>query len=709
MSSLNSLMNIGNSALSSTQTAIHTTGNNIANMNTVGYSRQNVLFEDRYAQCGIPGTLGQGVNVQGIYRNFNRFLENSYLDRFSQQNRWSEQNNILETVEAVFNEANSDGINNAMNNFFNGWNTLVTNDLDASRIDLLSNAQQLSSVITNSAQSLKDMQHEMESYIAQSVDEINELIENIKDLNKQISMHSGAGENPNQLLDARDIKVRDLASLIDIDVIQREGDFTILTKSGHTLVQGADSSFSLKVGGDRIEKHLKNPNDPKSYKGTIEISGSSSHEYLFEIVTPPATGKNGTMRVSLDGGKSWVKDDAGKILEVEIPEQPSTQNNPFPIYLNDTNITVSFTNGDPTTLVQGDRFEAITKTSVYWVDPTREPLNVTPMVMGDGTDNTNRLTGGKLSAYFNVKDATIGSYLERLDALSKSLTWEVNSLHSIGSNKTMTEVMGTYKAGYADKPLGKNTSGLDFYNRLTEGNLSFQIYKNGKTASDDGVLVDQPVFSQIQFDPQKDSLQDIAQQITACYTDQNYTYLTASVTADNRLSLKAAEGYSFIVADDTSGLLAALGINTFFTGSTASDLAVNDIIAQDTDRINRGKVQPYGNNTEGDHSVASNMWDLSTKQVKISTPWETRKDQTLSDYYGSTVSLVGTDKRTAQFNTDYNTTLAEDLDAQCSAISGVNIDEEMINLIKYQHSYTAAAKLITTADEMMQTLLSLKQ
>ena len=61
------------------------------------------------------------------------------------------------------------------------------------------------------------------------------------------------------------------------------------------------------------------------------------------------------------------------------------------------------------------------------------------------------------------------------------------------------------------------------------------------------------------------------------------------------------------------------------------------------------------------------------------------------------------------FNEQYNTALADDLDTRASAISGVNLDEEMTNLIRYQHSYTAAAKLITTADQMLETILGLKQ
>jgi flagellar hook-associated protein 1 FlgK len=83
-------------------------------------------------------------------------------------------------------------------------------------------------------------------------------------------------------------------------------------------------------------------------------------------------------------------------------------------------------------------------------------------------------------------------------------------------------------------------------------------------------------------------------------------------------------------------------------------------------------------------------------------------NQTIVKYYDSLVATVGTDTAAAKYNYAYKQTLAQDLDDRQQATSGVNLDEEMTSLIKYQHAYTAAAKLITTADQMLQTLLSLK-
>lgn len=95
--------------------------------------------------------------------------------------------------------------------------------------------------------------------------------------------------------------------------------------------------------------------------------------------------------------------------------------------------------------------------------------------------------------------------------------------------------------------------------------------------------------------------------------------------------------------------------------------------------------------------------------MTISTVWKTVSNQTISQYYANLVTTVGSDTRLTQTNAEYHTALTSDLEDQVSSVTGVNLDEEMANLIKYQHSYTAAAKLITTADQMLQTLLGLKE
>ena len=125
--------------------------------------------------------------------------------------------------------------------------------------------------------------------------------------------------------------------------------------------------------------------------------------------------------------------------------------------------------------------------------------------------------------------------------------------------------------------------------------------------------------------------------------------------------------------------------------------------------IAAGAVNGQSQANKGDGSTATAIGALATKDVTISTTWKTVSNQSLGEYYATLVTTVGADRRLSKTNSEYHTSLTTDLEDRVTSVTGVNLDEEMSNLIKYQHSYTAAAKLITTADQMLQTLLGLKQ
>lgn len=704
---LNSLLGIGSSALGSSQTAINVTGNNIANANTIGYSRQSARFQEVRNPEFTAGQLGQGVKISEVYRNFNRYIEDSYLERSSTYNRWEEQQSILQSVQSIFNESNTSGVSYALGEFFRGWQDLSLRPEDVStREALLSNAETLANLIRNAKQGLDRVQGEMDMYINQSVGEINGLLGSIQKLNLEIGARDIPGiSNANALKDQRDQEIRRLAELIDITVEDNGGsDFTIRTKSGHPLMEGTNI-YSLQTSVPRTENDLR---PASKYDGTVVIDGQDSHEYHFEVVhppraastNPPVDAANGQMRVSLDGGKTFLRNDDGSEMLVDIPTDADHRIKVKDLY-------VSF-NADPTKMVAGDKFSVVPKSGLYWVSPTRPPLNVTPQTLASGEDNPGRITGGKLAAYYNVRDQNVGRYMDKLDALSNTLIWEVNRIHSQGGGiKSSGHVMGSYSAANTSLPLADSATGITYGNRLTQGNFSLQIYDaNGKPVEGLPRAIDfDPTTDGTQnFDPEKHSMEDVANAINRTYPN----HVNANIV-DGRLQITATNpGETFVAHNDSSGVLAALGINTFFQGDSAASIGINETIRQNVSLISAGKVNDDGTVAAGDNFIAKGMCDLASRSVKISTTWES-VDMTLGAYYGTTVGVVGSETKSAMVNADYNGTLADDLDERCSAVSGVNLDEEMTNLIKFQHSYTAAAKLITTADQMIQTLLGLKQ
>lgn len=686
---VNTLLGIGNSALFANQTALSVTGNNIANVDTEGYSRQSVRFDDLRPQDSRPGQIGQGVYAAEIYRNFNRFVENAYLNRFTQQQRWSEQSTILQSVQSIFNEANTDGISAQLATFFASWSKLAGKPEDeATRQNLLTQADNLAKLVRNANDTLSNVRHEMDDYINQSVEQVNTYLNSLRKLNKQISASYVEGVNtPNSLYDERDKLVRKISELIDVRVVDNgPRDFQLFTAAGQPLLQG-EAEYSLRVAAPYYEKQCRN------FDGELTFSGSDAHEYTLEML------EGNRFRVSLDGGQSWLRDKNGQISVFDVP--PAGES------IKVKNLEISFANADGSSaaLMPGDKFTIIPKTNVQWCSPTREPLNITPQSFDSGEDNPDRIGGGKLAAYFSVRDYHVGRYQDKLDAMTNTLIWEVNALHSQGSGlEALTNMQGTYGVDDINEPLGSPFSSLAYKDKLTSGSLSVYFYDAATGQSlDMGIPLTFSGPHGPNFDPEHHTLQDVATAINASYPGK----LTASIQG-GKLHVEAADGYTFRMGADSTGLMAALGLNTFFQGSEASDISLNPLLLKNPQYVNAHSVDGMSEGNEGDGIIAARIAQLATKDLTISTMWE-NSNTSLTGYYASLVGLVGSETQTAMFNNSYNTSLAEDLDTQSASISGVNLDEEMTNLIKFQHSYTAAAKLITTADQMLETILGLKQ
>ncbi len=707
---LSGLMSIGKSALNASQAWISVTGNNIANADTEGYSRQYVDQRDSYSMTTKPGAQGMGVNAQQVLRYYDAFLERSYVRQSTVSSRWNEQDTIMTSLEGLFNESNRSGLNSAMGLFFEAWQDLALYpDSTAHREALLSYADSMRDMFSSTVDSIKQLQSEMDKSIDEAVSRVNEISKAIAELNKQITANTVDGiSNPNNLYDERDRLVRELATLVDVETVDNgKGNFQVQLTTGQPLVDG-QQSWEIEMLGPQAENRLK----PEStYQGQIEFDGSDGFEYTVEIVnggnvgdTPPPQ-----FRVSLDGGKTWLRDDNGQELRYDITDNDG-DGKVDPVQVK--NLTISFT--DTQNFHAGDCFDIVPKRALYWIEPTRGPENITPQQYLNGTENTDRVTGGKLASYFNIRDDNCNRYLDEVNATAEALIWEVNRLHSQGVGlKPLDYAQGTQTIGAIDQALGSPQAMHAYSDRLQAGNVNFHFYD--KTTGDhvsSGMLDFDDATPGIQnFDPSVHTLEDVRKAINTSFPDGAGNNMLNATIQDGRLLIEANpdSNVSFAMGADSSGLMAALGINSFFSGSNAVDMAVNDMLYQDADYVAAGRVNGQYQMNVGDNSLANDMGLLSTKNVVISTVWKTVDNQSITSYYSNLVTTVGSDRLQSKTNAEYNTTLTQDLDDRVASVSGVNLDEELANLIKYQSFYTAAAKLITTADQMLETLLGLKQ
>lgn len=708
---LGSIMHIGNSALSASQSALQTVGNNIANVNTVGYSRQSVQLEAYASLDYYPGQMGQGVNATEITRSFDKFVERQYLQKNSDAIRWSTMYSGLSSVESIFNESYGYGVGSLLSSFFAGWEKISQSPDDLSmRQALLSSSQTLTETIQYANTSLQQAVERAESEIAEQVDRANTLMKAIAELNVQINTHYIAGRNnPNSLLDQRDQLVRELGTLIDVDVIDNgAGNYIVNMKSGQTLVSEG-SSFELAYESARS---FFTRASGSTFDGSVKFDGSDGYEYHLEVVTGGTVG-GGTaqFKVSLDGGQTWVTDDQGNVMLFDVTD--STQ----PIKVKD--LEIYFDAGSGNALTAGDRFTIVPKNALYWIQPTQGPQLVTPQQFSNGSDNRTRATGGSIAGNLLFVDYEVGQIQDQLDSFAKNLIWEVNRIHSQGTGlQNLNSVLGTYGVSDVNFALGSLYSGLTWSDRLQSGSFSLALYD---TVTGEPIMIEPGMTSaiDINFDPSM-SLQDLVNQMNAVtisgsdsagnvYTNEPITTFLNIGISDNRLSISSANaGFEFGFGDDTTGLLAAMGINTFFVGDSAANIAVNNEINANLNYINAGSLDGSATAQSGDNTIARDIGALVDKRLTF-TDWTGRSTtQSITDYYATIVSSVGSKTLNASFQAEAKAAQAQALSDTQDSIAGVNLDEEMTSLIQFQAAYKAAAKLITTADEMFQTILSMK-
>ena len=234
-------LGIGTTALSALQRAISTTGQNIANVNTDGYSRQSVTFSARPAQDIGAGYLGSGVQVTSIDRAYSQFMANDVQQRTASSGYYSLYANAAERVDSMLGDP-STSITQAMDSFFASAEAVANSPTSLpERQVMLSNAETLVQRFDYIVGRVDDVTKEMNSQIAGAVSEINQLAGGIATLNEEIAKVSGrTGGLPNDLLDQRDALIVQLSSLVDTKTVaQDDGSLNVFIGRGQPLVTGS--------------------------------------------------------------------------------------------------------------------------------------------------------------------------------------------------------------------------------------------------------------------------------------------------------------------------------------------------------------------------------------------------------------------------------------------------------------------------------------
>ena len=555
MSGIIGVMNIGQSGIEANEAALKTAGHNLSNVNTPGYSRERVIFEQHVPDTGHPGMMGSGVDARRIRRVVNHFLENQSARQKTTLGFWESSRTSLGEIDSYYFHAQSEGLSRDLSRFFNHWETVANHPADrAARSTLVTYGHNLGQDFHQMTALYAEARNRLGLQIDDQVTKINTRIARIAALNHSILAARGRGEDPNTFLDER-------------------------------------SRLAMEVS------HLTN-----------------AHFFLD---------KDGSLNLHLGGQSAFSAEKVGHM------------------------------------------------TSVF--DPVRDRYRIIfapPSHSGPPIDITDRVRGGTLGGYLDVRDHKMKSMQHHLDLLAYQLVNSLNAIHTRGFGLS-------------------GQTGVNFFRPTvevarTKGEGTGRLVAN----------VDDPAQVLPEVDVEVDSAE------VKVYSHADHVLLGSAAMKDG-LGEVTAGGYALRVLAPKKGSESFLVSGGGHVEGAALHLDVEKLTADDI-AVAQSPAAPGSN--EGDNANAHQIFYLSQKHLRF--PGED-EPASIYEYYASGVARIGAWARQSRLNDKAQAAISQSLENQRLSVSGVSIANESAKIIRFEKAYQASANLIQMVNRLLDTLVRL--
>lgn len=610
---------IGKRSLMAHSTQIQTAGHNISNADTEGYSRQRVIvksFEPIYRpdleRAMVPGQIGQGCDVEIINRIKDELLESRIVEQKNVESYWETRDKYYSMIESVYNEPNDVSVRTNMDKFWQGWQELSTYpESDAARLAVVVRGQTLTNSIQQQYKSLRGIGDQINGDIEAVVKQVNDLSRQIASVNGEIVRSKGLGDNPNDLMDRRDLLVEKLSSLINVTVTQKDPDEFMVHTDGQIIVQGSLARQIETVG---------------------QLDNNGYGKLMWSDTKLDAEFHGGTL-----GALVELRD---KDIRTEIQS------------LN----TMALNFAD---LVNDVHRNAIGKNNTTGLDF---------FVQHDFVENVN---GNYDRNGDGVEDT---SYIFRMTG-----TNALKMQEQIGLSGTMT-INGA--SGNIDVAYFSTDTVEDVINRINDSNGEVKAYldRNSclvlKATSSNGMENPDFVIRHVE---------DSGMFLTG------YSGILQGSGADNAYDFNRANAVDVLAG-------AQFAVSPVLNPSAY--IEVNGLIQNDVSSVAAAFKNSQGFAEPSDGRAAVEMAAIRNTKIMIGS------QRTFDDYFADTITNVGLKGEQAQNQLATQNKIMGDLRDLRDSISGVNIDEELADIIKFQHGYNVAAKFISVQDELLDTLIN---
>ncbi|MFI4898537.1 MAG: flagellar hook-associated protein FlgK [Phycisphaerales bacterium JB059] len=303
------------------------------------------------------------------------------------------------------------------------------------------------------------------------------------------------------------------------------------------------------------------------------------------------------------------------------------------------------------------------------------------------------VTSGSIGGLLEARNSGVDETIEKLDTIASELIFRVNALHSTGRNASqLTSTIGTLQVRTSDRTLAINDPDNETFADLpySAENGGFYVeVTNSSTGATQRVRVDVDLDGLNSDDTTPEDIRAAIDGITG---------VNASWDSEGKLTITADADYEFSFADDSSGVLAVLGVNSYFEGTDADSISVRQDLIDDPSGVMLGR------SVDGEFVENATALELSNLRDEALTALS---GSDFSGFWRDHVQHVGTQTSASLNEANAASLVRESLEAQRASISGVDADEESVNLITFQQQYSGAARLIQIADQLMDELLAI--
>lgn len=619
MGSTFSGIELGKRSIMAHTDAISTAGHNISNASTEGYSRQRVqlkefdpLYRPDLERPERAGMIGQGIDVQSITRIRDEMLDQRITAQQNQESYWDTRSKYYTMIEQIYNEPDEVSVRSNMDKFWESWQELSINpESQAARQAVVTRGESLSDSIKSKWENLMGVGSLINSDIDSTVKQINSYANQIAAVNSEIVRSRGVGDNPNDLLDRRDLLVDKLSKLANITTDRRDPDEFMVHLDGKVLVQGGVArNFDL-----------------------VSLTDNNGYEKLVWADTrEDASVSGGTLGALIE------------LRDVDVRNEIQSLNT----------MTMNFS--DLVNDVHRNAYGANNVTGLDFFTQHSFVENV--------NGNFDRNGDGVLDH----------SYIFRFTG-----TTTLNPQEQIGFEGVMTF---SGPSGNVQVPYHPTDTVETVINRINDSNGEVKAYLDrnnnlvlkGTTAQD----VENPDF-------------------VIRHVEDSGFFLTGY---SGILAASGADGaYDFARADAVDSLAGAqFAVSPVL--NPAGYIEVNGVIKNDVKSVAAAFRDDSGNVNAGDGRAAVEIASIRNTKVMIG------HERTLDDYFADSVTNVGLKGEQAENNLKSHMAIMNDLRTMRDSISGVNIDEELSDIIKFQHGYNAAAKFVTIWDSLIDTVIN---